>query len=146
VNTWYTLLLYIHILSAIMSIGPFFVFIPIIKKLPDAGASEQNAYLNTFRYAIRLAKHAGHLLVGSGILLVLVGSWSWSTSWIVMTILILIGSLLFLARAFSPKIRKFNEPGQDKGIIIGLLARSVWIYLALLMSMLAFMVAKPTLW
>ncbi|WP_240633448.1 hypothetical protein [Paenibacillus montanisoli] len=129
-----------------MSIGPFFIFIPVMKKLRSAEALEQNAYLNTFRTAIRLAKHAGHVLVGSGILLVLVGSWSWSTSWIVMTILLLIGSLLFLARAFSPKIRKINEPGQDKAIIIRLLARSLWIYLVLLLCMLAFMVVKPTFW
>ncbi|WP_181909595.1 hypothetical protein [Paenibacillus taihuensis] len=143
---WYSLLLYIHILSVIMSIGPFFVFIPVIKKLRSAEVLEQHAYLNTFRSAIRLAKHAGHLLVITGILLVIVGSWTWSTSWIIMTIAILVGSLLFLARAFSPKIRKFEEPGQDKERIIRLLNRAVYIYLALLLIMLAFMVMKPTLW
>lgn len=142
----YSLLLYIHILSVIMSIGPFFVFIPVIKKLRSAETMEQNAYLNTFRSAIRLAKHAGHLLVISGILLVIVGSWTWSTSWIIMTIAILVGSLLFLARAFSPKIRKFAEPGQDKERIIHMLNRAVYIYLTLLLIMLAFMVIKPTLW
>ncbi|WP_227872347.1 hypothetical protein [Paenibacillus albus] len=129
-----------------MSIGPFFVFIPVIKRLRNAEVLEQNAYLNTFRSAIRLAKHAGHVLVASGLLLVIVGHWSWSTSWMVTTIVILVGSLLFLARAFSPKIRKFQEPGQDKERIIRLLNRAVWIYLALLLIMLAFMVMKPTLW
>lgn len=145
-NIGYTLLLYVHILSAIMSIGPFFVLIPIIRKLRVAEDAAQNAYLDTFRSAIRLAKHAGHVLVGSGILLVVRGSWPWSTSWIVMTILLLTGSLLFLARAFSPKIRRYTEPDQDKETILRLLARSVWIYLALLMTMLAFMVAKPVVW
>ncbi|SEO82469.1 Predicted integral membrane protein [Paenibacillus sp. OV219] len=144
--SWYSLLLYIHILSAIMSIGPFFIFIPVIKRLRSAEVLEQNAYLNTFRSAIRLAKHSGHLLVVSGLLLVIVGSWAWSTSWIVMTIVLLVGSLLFLARAFSPKIRKFQEPGQDKERITRLLNRAVWIYLALLLIMLAFMVMKPTIW
>ncbi|MFC5529714.1 hypothetical protein [Cohnella yongneupensis] len=129
-----------------MSIGPFFVFIPVIRKLRVAEAAAQNAYLDTFRSAIRLAKHAGHVLVGSGILLVVTGSWPWSTSWILLTILLLTGSLLFLARAFSPKIRRFNEPDQDKDTILRLIARSVWIYLALLMTMLAFMVIKPVFW
>ncbi|WP_258171475.1 hypothetical protein [Paenibacillus sp. R14(2021)] len=129
-----------------MSIGPFFVLFPILRKLRGAEASEQNAYLAVFRSAIRLAKHAGHVLVGSGVLLVLVGSWPWTTSWIAMTIVLLVGSLFFLARAFSPKIRKFNDPGQEKTAIIRLLYRSVWIYLGLLLCMLAFMVVKPVLW
>ncbi|BBH18940.1 hypothetical protein Back11_02850 [Paenibacillus baekrokdamisoli] len=145
-SIWYKLLLYLHVLSAIISIGPFFALIPLVKKLRGAEILEQNAYVVTFRYAIRLAKHAGHVLVGTGILLVIIGSWSWQSSWIVITILILISSLYFLARAFSPKLRKLNEPDQDKGKIIGLLSRSVWIYLILLMIMLWFMVTKPNFW
>lgn len=140
------LLLYVHILSVIMSIGPFFVLIPMVKKLRTAELEAQQAYVATFRSAIRLAKHAGHVLVISGILLVIVGSWAWSTSWIVMTILILVSSLFFLARAFSPKLRKLVEPGQDRGTIVRLLQRSIWIYIVLLMTMLWFMVAKPSLW
>ncbi|MNG25168.1 hypothetical protein D3C84_1099830 [compost metagenome] len=63
-----------------------------------------------------------------------------------MTIVLLVGSLLFFARSFSPKIRKFNEPGQNKEAIIRLLNRALWIYLVLLLSMLAFMIVKPSLW
>jgi hypothetical protein len=146
VNGLYQLLLYIHILSVIMSVAPFFILIPLAKKLRTAQYEEQHAYVAVFKSAIRLAKHSGHVLVGSGVLLVLAGSWAWSTSWIVMTILILVSSLFFLARAFSPKLRKLVEPGQDKGNIVRLLQRSIWIYLLLLMAMLWFMVAKPSLW
>lgn len=142
----YKLLLYLHILSAIISIGPFFALIPLVSKLRGAEIIEQNAYVVIFRYAIRLAKHAGHVLVATGILLVYVGSWSWKSSWIVITVLILLGSLFFLARAFSPKLRKLHEPKQDQEKIIGLLSRSIWIYLGLLMIMLWFMVTKPDLW
>jgi hypothetical protein len=140
------LLLYTHILSAIISIGPFFVLIPVVNKLRTAEGAEQQAYLNTFRFAIRLAKHTGHILVLSGVLLAIVASWSWKTSWIVMTVLILISSLFFLARAFSPKLRALTEPGQDKDRVVRAIRRSIWIYLALLLTMLWFMVAKPTLW
>ncbi|MFC5649112.1 hypothetical protein ACFPYJ_08200 [Paenibacillus solisilvae] len=142
----YKLLLYLHILSAIISIGPFFALIPLVNKMRGAEIIEQNAYVVIFRTAIRLAKHAGHVLVATGILLVYAGSWSWKSSWIIITVLILLSSLFFLARAFSPKLRKLNEPDQDKGRIIGLLRRSIWIYLALLLIMLGFMVMKPDLW
>jgi len=142
----YRLLLYIHIFSVILSIGPFFVLIPLLKKLHTSESTIQQGYLDVFRFAVRLAKHAGHVLVLSGVLLVLAGSWSWKTSWIVMTILLLVSSLFFLARAFSPTIRKFSQPDQDQSILIQLLRRSIWIYIILLMVMLLFMVVKPTLW
>jgi uncharacterized membrane protein len=140
------LLLYIHILSAIASIGTFFVFIPIVRKLRTAEDAGLRAYLDSFRVAIRLAKHAGHVLVLSGVGLIYAGFWSWETSWIVITLAILVSSLLFLARAFSPTIRAFDKPDSDKAQLVHKLNRSVWIYLTLLMIMLAFMVVKPNVW
>ncbi|MGG0186048.1 hypothetical protein [Bacillus rhizoplanae] len=142
----YRLLLYVHIFSVILSIGPFFVLLPLIKKLRASEARTQQAYLDVFRFSVRLAKHAGHVLVASGVLLVLAGPWTWKTSWIVMTLILMASSLFFLARAFSPTIRKFSETGQDKDALIQLLRRSVWIYIVLLMAMLWFMVTKPALW
>lgn len=143
---FHRLLLYTHILSAVAAIGPFFVLISTVKKLRSAESSEERAYLDTFRVAVRLAKHAGHVLVLSGIALAIVGSWAWNTSWIVMTVLILLGSLFFLARAFSPTLRKFDEPGHDKGALVRTLSRALWIYLALVLTMLWFMVSKPEIW
>lgn len=142
----YRLLLYVHIFSVILSIGPFFVLLPLIKKLRASEARTQQAYLDVFRFSVRLAKHAGHVLVASGVLLVLAGPWTWKTPWIVMTLILMASSLFFLARAFSPTIWKFSETGQDKDALIQLLRRSVWIYIVLLMAMLWFMVTKPALW
>ncbi len=142
----YQLFLYIHIASAILSIGPFFVLFSTIKKLRQAEGQMEQAYLDTFRSAVYLAKHAGHVLVISGVLLAVTGSWPWTTPWIVMTVLTLLASLFFLARAFSPTIRKFGETGEDKGALVQKLYRSVWIYIILLMLMLWFMVTKPMLW
>lgn len=141
-----TLLLYIHILSAITSIGPFFVLIPLVPRLRTAESEAREAYLNTFRSAIRLVKHMGHVLVVSGILLILVASWSWMEPWLVATYMILACSLYFMARAFTPKLRKFGEPAADKESLVKKLLRSVWIYLLLLLAMLWLMVAKPQLW
>jgi uncharacterized membrane protein len=139
-------ILYIHITSVILSIGPFFVLFPIVKKLRVAEGNVQEAYISTFRSAVRLAKHAGHVLVGSGIVLVYLSSWSWSTSWLLMTILILVCSLYFLARAFSPVLRKLAELDEKKELLSNKLNRAVWIYLALLLIMLWLMVTKPILW
>lgn len=105
-----------------------------------------NAHLGTFRFVVWLAKHAGHVLVLSGVLLVLSGPWTWDTPWILMTLIILFCSLFFLARAFSPTLRKFSDDGIDKNELSDKLQRAVWIYIALLMIMLWFMVVKPYLW
>ncbi len=110
----YKLLLYLHILSAIISIGPFFASIPLVSKLRGAEIIEQNAYVVIFRYAIRLAKHAGHVLVATGVLLVYVGSWSWKSSWIVITVLILLGSLFFLLAHFLPSCGSFMSLNKTK--------------------------------
>lgn len=142
----YKLLLYIHIFSAILSIGPFFVLLPMMRKLRNAKSEVEHAYLGIFKSAIRLVKHAGHVLVTSGVLLIILGSWSWATSWIVMTIFVMISSVFFLARAFSPTLKKFNDTDQHKELLVDKLHRGVWIYIALLMVMLWFMVAKPVLW
>ena len=140
----YRFLLYIHILSVIMSIGPFFLLFSIIKKLRVAEDEVQTVLLDSFRTAVRLTKHAGHLLVGSGILLVVFSGWTWKTSWIVITILIMVSSLFFLARAFSPLLRKFTDSKQDREMLTKKLMRTTLAYLFLLLVMLWFMVAKPT--
>jgi hypothetical protein len=142
----YRILLYIHILSVIVSIGPFFILFPIVKRLRTAGETEMNAHLGTFRFIVRLAKHSGHVLVVSGILMVLSGPWNWGTPWLLTTLIILFCSLLFLARAFSPTLRKFNEEGHDKEVLSKKLYKAVWIYILLLMVMLWFMVVKPYMW
>ncbi len=129
-----------------MSIGPFFVLIPMVKKLREASEQEEQAYVNTFRFVIQLAKHAGHVLVVSGILLLLSGPWAWTTSWVLMTIIVMVSSLFFLARAFSPTLRKLRDSQQDRAKLVQKLQRAIWIYLALLGIMLWFMVTKPVLW
>ncbi len=142
----YRILIYIHVLSVIVSIGPFFILLPIAKKMHLVREAELNAYLDTFRFVVRLAMHSGHVLIVSGILLVISGPWTWSTPWIVMTLLILFCSLFFLARAFSPKLRKFQEKGANKEELAVKLQRTIWIYIILLITMLWFMIVKPTLW
>ncbi|MFK2826206.1 hypothetical protein QYG89_11075 [Bacillus sp. B190/17] len=145
-NSIYQLLLYIHISSTIASIGPFFILIPLTKKMRGAEAGVQQAYLHVFILAVRLVKHGGHVLVASGALLIMNGPWPWGTSWVIMTIVIMFSSAFFLARAFSPTIKKFSQPEANKQALVDKLYRSAWIYVFLLMLMLWFMTAKPVLW
>ncbi|WP_066295280.1 hypothetical protein [Bacillus sp. FJAT-29937] len=145
-DTLYRFILYIHVGSAVLSIGPFFVLIPIAKKLRAAEHEVQLAYLDIFRLSVRLVKHAGHLLVGSGALLIAMGHWTWKTPWIIATLAVMFGSVFFLARAFTPIFRKFHEPEQDQQLLVQKLLKSTWLYLILLMVMLWLMVVKPPLW
>ncbi|NEU30982.1 DUF2269 family protein [bacterium LRH843] len=142
----YRFVLYLHIISAIITVGPFFLLLSTVKKLRLARKEEINPYLDTFRFAVWLAKHAGHVLSITGILLVIYGPWTWRTPWIIVTLIILLCSLFFLARAFSPTLRKFDDEDHNREELTAKLTRSVWIYISLLMVILWFMVGKPTLW
>lgn len=142
----YRILIYLHVSSTIVSIGPFFILIPVLKKLRLAKDAELAAYLHTFQMVVRLTKHAGHVLIISGILLIWLGPFTWKTPWIIMTLVIMFSSIFFLARAFTPKLRKFREDHADKGELVKQLTRSLWMYIILLMIMLWFMVVKPALW
>jgi hypothetical protein len=142
----YRIIIFIHVSSVVISIGPFFILLPIVKKMGHAIDKELSFYIETFRFVVRMTKHAGHVLVGSGVLLVVLSPWTWDTPWILMTIIILFASLFFLARAFSPTLKRFNEEGANHQELATKLKKSIIIYLILLMTMLWFMVVKPYLW
>lgn len=142
----YTVILFAHIFSAILSIGPFFVLVPLVKRMKNVPDLVLESQIVTFKSAIRLVKHAGHVLVTTGVLLIWQGHWPWSTSWIVMTLAVMFGSVFFLARAFKPVLRKFDEPEADRSSLIRKLDHSIWLYIFLLLVMLWLMVAKPQLW
>lgn len=142
----YRLLIFIHVVSVIAAIGPFFILLPLINKLKTAKDLQLDSYLEIFRFVVRLSKHSGHVLVGSGVLLIFTGPWTWGTPWIIMTLVLLFCSLFFLARAFSPTLKRFREQDQDKDVLAAKLTRTIWTYITLLLLMLWFMVGKPSLW
>ena len=143
---WYVFIVFIHVLSAAISVGPLFVLFAILKKMRQAETNLETAYIAIFRSVVRLIKHAGHVLVGSGILLVYLGPWPWTTSWIVLTIGLMVVSIFFLARGFSSTLKKFVDPDVDRLLLINTLHKATWLYITLLALMLALMVIKPTLW
>ncbi|WP_091173413.1 DUF2269 family protein [Paenibacillus sp. 1_12] len=142
----YLWLIFIHAVSAMVSIGPFFVLIPMLSKLRTAEGAVLNSYLDSFHFTVRLSKHTGHVLVASGLLLMWLGGWPWSTPWIAGTFIVLFASLLFMARAFSPTIRKLRQPEHDRKLLVNKLSRALYMYMFVLFVMLWLMIMKPTLW
>ncbi|RUL52088.1 MULTISPECIES: hypothetical protein [Lysinibacillus] len=142
----HTIFLYIHILSAVVSIGPLFALIPTLKKMQSAEEALLGGFVQSFQSAITVVKHAGHVLVLSGVVLVLISGWTWTTSWILLTIAVAAGSIVFLARAFKPTLKTFGTKEFNKEVFIAKLRKATWQYILLLLLMLWLMVAKPTLW
>lgn len=91
----YTFFLYTHILSAIISIGPLFALLLILKKMDSLEESQLWGFVQLFQSIITIIKHAGHVLVISGIILIILSGWTWTTSWVVLTILVMLGSIIF---------------------------------------------------
>ncbi|ARF13372.1 MULTISPECIES: hypothetical protein [Sporosarcina] len=145
-NYYYGAIVFAHVVSAIISVGPLFLLLPLIRRLRTAKAEAEDIYLAFIRVIIRLVMHSGHVLVVSGILLILFGPWPWHTSWVVLTIGVMLLSGFFLATGFSSVLKKFHESGNDRDAVVNKLQRTAWIYIGLLMVMLWLMVQKPAVW
>ncbi|MFC5559368.1 DUF2269 family protein [Ureibacillus thermophilus] len=145
-NLLHTVFLYIHILSAVISIGPLVTLIPITKNMETADEKEMVGFVKSFQLAITVVKHAGHILVLSGAILVMISGWTWKDSWIVLTLAIMFLSIVFLARAFKPTLNTFGTNAFKKEEFISKLRKATWKYIFLLLIMLWLMVSKPMFW
>ncbi|MGC5327487.1 hypothetical protein ACPW7N_18750, partial [Brevibacillus sp. SYSU BS000544] len=92
-------------------------------------------------------KHAGHVLITSGVLQIWVGGWSVFTPWILSSLVIILGALFFIARAFTPIINALLESGDtDIQPLIFRLARASFLYALIMIFVGYLMLAKPSLW
>ena len=142
----YTFILYIHIISAIGSVGPLFVLLVLLSRMKKIDANEWNGYVQSLQGSIDVVRHAGHIVVISGIFLIVFGSWSFTHSWVVLTLILLVASLVFLASAFKPTMQTYNSDAFNKEQFITILQRNTWIYIMLLLIILGLMVYKPIIW
>lgn len=142
----YTFLIYIHIISAIGSVGPLFVLLVLLNRMGKVDTGEWKGYVQSLQGSIDVVKHAGHAVVLSGILLILLGSWSFVHSWVVLTLILLVASLVFLARAFKPTMQTYGSDSFNKKQFIFTLQKNTWIYITLLLMITALMVFKPIIW
>jgi len=145
-NFYYGAIVFAHVVSSIISVGPLFLLLPLIRRLRSAKAEAEDIYLAMIRVIIRLVMHSGHVLVVTGILLILFGPWPWNTSWIILTIGVMLLSGFFLATGFSSVLKRFHDPSKDREAVLNKLQRTAWIYIGLLMVMLWLMVQKPAVW
>lgn len=106
----------------------------------------EQAFLTVIHVTIRVVMHAGHALVVTGVLLLILGPWPWHSSWVIMTIAVLLLSAFFLSRGFTQVLRNFHKPGVDKTDILHRLNRTAWTYIILMLIMLWLMVQKPMIW
>ena len=142
----YGILVFLHVVSAVLSIGPLFILMPIIRRLHGVDARIEQTYLSIINVIIRIVMHAGHALVVSGVLLLIFGPWPWYSSWVIMTLIILLLSGVFLSRGFTLVLRKFHNPDADKNEMLIRLNKTAWTYILLMLIMLWLMVQKPMLW
>lgn len=142
----YGTIIFMHAVSAVLSIGPLFILMPIIKRLRGVEADIEAAYLSVINIIIRIVMHAGHVLVTTGVLLLIFGPWPWYTSWVVMTVAIMLFSGVFLAKGFTFVLRRFQYPEVDKNSILNRLNTTSWIYIGLMLILYWLMVQKPMLW
>lgn len=141
----YNLFVYLHVVSAIVAIGPLFVLMPLIRKLRGAVSEKESAYLSVIRAIIRMVMHAGHVLVFTGTILLIIGPWPWNTSWILATWAIMLVSVVFLAKGFTSVLKKFHQSA-IKHQVLNRLRSTSWLYIGLLLLILWLMVQKPMLW
>ncbi|MFY3791954.1 hypothetical protein ACOQFO_09730 [Ureibacillus sp. MALMAid1270] len=141
-----TIFIYIHVVSAVISVGPLVALLPIISKMEKTEEANLSGFVQAFQISITVVKHAGHVLVISGVILIGLSAWTWTSSWIVLTIALMVGSIVFLARAFKPTLQTYGTPEFNKEKFIAKLRNSTIIYITLLLIMLWLMVDKPILW
>ncbi len=142
----YGLIVFLHIVSAVLAIGPLFIIMPIIRRLRSVERGVEKALLSVIAAIIRLVMHAGHALVVTGVILIVWGPWPWHTSWVLMTFFVLAVSAFFLATGFTRVLRDFDRLDVSKDELLNRLNKTAWLYIGLMLLILWLMVQKPMLW
>ena len=142
----YKMIVFTHVVSAVAAIGPLFSIFPILARIEKAKERDIKGLIEGLRGVVRAVSLGGHVLIISGIVLLWMSGWSWKTSWILATIILLIVSLFFLAKAFKPAWRIAESEHFQKGVFIAVMKRATILYIIIMLMMLWLMVVKPQLW
>lgn len=142
----YTIILYTHILSAIVSMGPLFAIFPLLSRMKDASSDQVGGYVQSIQGILRAIANGGHVVVPSGLLLIWLSGWSWKASWVILTFIVMFASLFFMARAFKPAMNYAKTDGFVKEKFISMIKSATWKYIALMSILLWLMVVKPNFW
>ena len=141
----YKIALFLHVLSAVVAVGPLFAIFSLLKRMEKVEGELEQGIIESLRGVVRAVSLAGHFLVPTGLIL-LVGGWSWKTPWVLATMMLLIASLLFLAKAFKPAWCIAEAAHLNKPLFIRTMRRATIKYILIMSIMLWLMVTKPPLW
>ena len=143
----YKLALFIHIANAIITIGPLFAIFVMLGRMKNMkDEATFNGAIEGLRAMIRTVELGGHFIVPTGLILVFFGSWAWSTSWIVVTLIVLGVCLIILAKAFKPAMKLISTPAFTPALFIQKMYVATILYTFIMGVMLWLMVMKPTFW
>ena len=142
----YTIILYTHILSAIVSMGPLFAIFPLLNRMKDAPSEQVGGYVQSIQGILRAIANGGHVVVPSGLLLIWFSGWSWKTSWVILTFIVMFASLFFMARAFKPAMTYAKSNGFVKENFISMIKNATLKYIFLMGILLWLMIVKPNFW
>ncbi|MGD8189709.1 DUF2269 family protein [Brevibacillus ginsengisoli] len=142
----YHFILYLHIVSVVVAIGPVIIYLPLIRRMNKLDDNQMVVFVETFRSIVWGIKQAGHVLFITGLILIWLGGWSVKSFWLLSTLIIVLGALFFLARAFTPLLKKLETSTEHREENLRELSRTSWIYTLIMLVILLFMVFKPTLW
>ena len=142
----FTITLYLHILSAIVATGPLFGIFPLLNRMNNALDDQLQGYVTALQGVLRAVANGGHFLVPTGLLLIYFSGWSWGSSWLIVTYVVMTCSLLFMARAFKPAMNFANRAEFTKEQFIHMVKIATWKYIVLMGFFLWLMVTKPNFW
>jgi len=148
---WYTLLVFVHVFSAVVWIGGVIGMFWVIQYTRRReGATEADRVLERVE---RLAQYylVGPVLVlASGITMVAVSkAWRFSQTWVYLAIIVFIVGTVVYGTSAGPqrRIKAAREAGEVRGEefsrLQGRYMRSAWIGTAILASIEVLMVFKP---
>lgn len=129
-----------------MAIGPLFGIFPLLNRMKFTSTSQTEGFVLSLQGLLKTVSRGGHILVPSGLILIWLGGWSWTTSWVILTFIIMLSTLLFLAKAFKPSMNLVGTPAFSIEKFISMMKVATWKYIMLMGVLLWLMVAKPNFW
>lgn len=143
----YEIALFIHITNAVVTIGPLFAILVMLGRMKKMEEGMKfDGTIEGLRAMIRTVEIGGHYIVPTGLLLVWLGGWGWTTSWIIVTLVFLGACLIVLAKAFKPATRLIGTAAFTKELFIRNMYVATFLYMLIMGVLLWLMVAKPRFW
>lgn len=145
-NLLYNILLFAHVISAVVATGPLFAILPLLSRMKKAPEAEALSYVDALQGVLRAVAHGGHYVVPTGLVLIHFSGWSWGSSWLIVTYIAMTLSLYFMATAFKPARIYAKSADFSKDTYIHMVKVATWKYIVLMGFFIWLMTSKPNFW